>query len=74
MYTRVLVNEKCMNMVIKMPLRYWSIGRSPLIKMPTTTTPCEHARCFEGEGNDMNPKLCHMSCNLLIVVVILLVS
>ena len=74
MYTRVLVNEKCMNMVIKMLLRYWSIVRSPLMKMSTTTTPCEHARCFEGEGNDMNPKLCHMSYNLFIVVVILLVS
>ena len=28
-----LVKEKCKNMVIKMSLRYWSIGRSPLMKM-----------------------------------------
>uniref|UniRef100_A0A7N2LX80 Pectin acetylesterase n=1 Tax=Quercus lobata TaxID=97700 RepID=A0A7N2LX80_QUELO len=28
-----LVKEKCMNMVIKMSLRYWSIGRSPLMKV-----------------------------------------
>ena len=41
MYMRLLVKEKCINMVIKMSLRYWSIGRSPLMKMPITTTiPC----------------------------------
>ena len=27
-------------MVIKISLRYWSIERSPLMKMPTTTIPC----------------------------------
>ena len=37
MYMRLLVKEKCMNMVIKMSLRYWSIGRSPLMKISTTT-------------------------------------
>ena len=41
MYMRLLVKKKCINMVIKMSLRYWSIGRSPLMKMPITTTiPC----------------------------------
>ena len=33
MCTRPLVKEKCMNMVIKISLRYWSIGSSPLMKM-----------------------------------------
>ena len=28
-----LVKEKCMNMMIKMSLRYWSIGRSPSTKV-----------------------------------------
>ena len=32
MCTGPLVKEKCMNMLIKMSLKYWSIGRSPLMK------------------------------------------
>ena len=40
MYMGPLVKEKCMNMVIKMSLRYWFIGRFPLMMMPTITTPC----------------------------------
>ena len=39
-YIRPLVKEKCMNMVIKISLKYWSIGRFPLMKLTTTTTPC----------------------------------
>lgn len=31
MYTKPLVKEKCMNMMIKM-LRYWSIGRLHVLK------------------------------------------
>ena len=32
MYVRPLVNELCMNMVIKMSSRNWSTVRSPLMK------------------------------------------
>ena len=32
MCTRPLVKEKCVNMLIKISLKYWSIGRSPLMK------------------------------------------
>ncbi|KAL0009253.1 hypothetical protein SO802_010755 [Lithocarpus litseifolius] len=52
MCTRLLVKEKCMNMVIKMSLRYWSIARSPLMKMLSHNT--LWARCFQGEGNVKN--------------------
>ena len=40
MCMRLLVKEKCMNMMIRMSLRYWFIGISHLMKIPTTTTPC----------------------------------
>ena len=50
MCTRLLVKEKCMNTVIKMSLRYWSIGRAPLMNVSFhNNTLC--ARCFQGEGN-----------------------
>ena len=49
----LLVKEKCMNMVIKMSLRYWSIGRSPLMKMLFHNNTL-WARCFQGEGNVRN--------------------
>ena len=39
-YIGPLVKEKCMNMAIKISLRYWSIGRFPLVKVTTTTIPC----------------------------------
>ena len=45
MFTQLLVEEKCMNMVIKMSLRYWSIGRSPLMKMLFHNNTL-WARCF----------------------------
>ena len=38
-YIGPLVKEKCKYMVIKISLKYWSIGRFPLMKMPTTTIP-----------------------------------
>ena len=50
-----LVKEKCMNMVIKMSLRYWSIGRSPLMKVSFHNNTL-WVRCFQGEGNVRNMK------------------
>ena len=50
----LLVKEKCMNMVIIMSLRYWSIGRSPLMNVSFYNN--LWARCFQGEGNVRNMK------------------
>ena len=55
MCTGPLVKEKCMNMVIKMSLRYWSIGRSPLMNVSFYNNAL-WARFFQGEGNIMNVK------------------
>ena len=55
MCTRPLVKGKFMNMVIKISLRYWSIGRSPLIKILFHNN-ILWARCFQGEGNVRNMK------------------
>ena len=48
MCTGLLVKEKCMNMVIKMSLSYWSIGRSPLMKVSFHNNTL-WAMCFQGE-------------------------
>ena len=53
MCTGPLVKEKCMNMVIKMLLRYWSTKRSSLIKTFFHSYTL-WARCFQGEGNVRN--------------------
>ena len=55
MCTGPLVKEKCMNMVIKMSLRYWSVGRSPLMNVSFHNNTL-WARCFQGEGNVRNMK------------------
>ena len=55
MCTGPLVKEKCMNMVIKMPLRYWPSGRSPLMKVLFNNNTL-WARYFQGEGNVRNMK------------------
>ena len=59
-----LVKEKCMNMVIKMSLRYWSIGRSPLMKMLFHNNTL-WARCLRGEGNVRN------AISIWIIIVVL---
>ena len=53
--TGLLVKEKCMNMVIKMSLRYWSIGRSPLMNVSFYNNAL-WARCFQGKENIRNMK------------------
>ena len=55
MRTWPLVKKKCMNMVIKMSLRYWSIGRSPLMKVSFHNNTL-WVRCFQGERNVRNMK------------------
>ena len=55
MCTRPLVKEKCMNMVIKISIRFWSIGRSPLMSVSFRNNTL-WARCFQGEGNVGNMK------------------
>ena len=50
-----LVKEKCMNMVIKISIRFWSIGRSPLMSVSFRNNTL-WARCFQGEGNVGNMK------------------
>ena len=67
MFTGPLVKEKCMHMVIKMSLRYWSIGRSPLIKMLFHINTL-WARCFQGKGNVRN------AISIWIIIVVNLVS
>ena len=67
MCTRLLVKEKCMNMVIKMSLRYWSIGRSPLMKVSFHNNTL-WARCFQGKGNVRNV------ISIWIIIVVDLVS
>ena len=61
-YMRPLVKEKCVNMVIKMSLRYCSIGRFPLMMMPNITTPCglfwKGGECYES----------HICRNILILL------
>ena len=67
MCTGPLVKEKCMNMVIKMSLRYWSVGRSPLMNVSFHNNTL-WARCFQGKGNVRN------AISIWIIVVVDLVS
>ena len=55
MCMRPLVKEKCMNMVIKISIRFWSIGRSPLMSVSFHSNTL-WARYFQGEGNVGNMK------------------
>ena len=64
MCTGPLVKENCMKMVIKMSLRYWSIGRSPLMKMLIHNNTL-WARCFQGERNVRN------AISIWIIIVVL---
>ena len=59
-----LVKEKCKNMVIKMSLRYWTNGRSPLIKMLFHNNTLWE-RCFQGKGNVRN------AISIWIIIVVL---